>query len=209
MPVPLHTNEVKHVLNRTNQTTVYLVRHAHSVYTPDEYRRGLSEKGWTDQEMLTDLMKNEQVDVVFSSPYMRAIQTVEGIARHINREVHVIEALKERTLASGPVNDFNEAIASVWNNECFHLPGGESNENARQRGAQALINILHTYKGKSIVIGTHGNILVLMMSYFDQSYDVNFWRSLDMPDVYRLTFDGKTLCEVKQIWRRTKRNEGA
>ncbi len=204
MPVPHYTKEVKRGMKTTNKTTVYLVRHAHSVYTPDEYGRGLSEDGWTDQESLTELMKNEHVDVVLSSPYMRAIQTVEGIAQHINSQVHVIEAFKERTLASEPVEDFNEAIDSVWNNESLHLPGGESNEVARERGAQALINILHTYEGKSVVIGTHGNILVLMMSYFNRRYDVSFWRSLDMPDVYRLTFDGEFLCEVERIWRRAK-----
>ncbi|WP_347548706.1 histidine phosphatase family protein [Pseudalkalibacillus hwajinpoensis] len=183
-------------------TEVYLVRHAHSIYNSDEYGRGLSEEGREDQKRLTELMKNIHVDVILSSPYKRAIQTVEGIAKHINKPVQTIAGFKERALADGPVENFQSAIESVWSNEHFSLPGGESNEGARQRGILALKEVLHRYKGKRIVIGTHGNLMVLMMSYFNRSYDVHFWRNLDMPDVYRLTFVGEELMQVDRIWQR-------
>ena len=53
--------------------------------------------------------------------------------------------------------------------------------------------------GKNIVIGTHGNIMVLIMNHFDAQYDYSFWKELKMPDVYRMTFDGLKLKEVKRI----------
>jgi 2,3-bisphosphoglycerate-dependent phosphoglycerate mutase len=40
------------------------------------------------------------------------------------------------------------------------------------------------------------------MNYFDENYGFNFWRELDMPDIYKLTFDGTTLKEVNRIWKR-------
>lgn len=181
-------------------TTIYLVRHAHSTYTPDEYGRGLSQKGADDAKSVTGLLKPRHIDVVLSSPYRRAVATVEGIANNIDQQVNVIEDLKERTLAGKPVEDFDAAIEAVWSDESFSFEGGESNDAARQRGIDALFKILHTYEGKSLVIGTHGNIMVLLMSYFDSHYDVEFWRSLDMPDVYKLSFHGVDLTEVERVW---------
>ncbi len=186
-----------------NETKIYLVRHAHSSYTPDEYGRGLSPKGNRDEKSLTYLMKEKQIDVVLSSPYNRAIHTVEGIAKHHSIDIQVIEAFKERTLAEQPVEDFQSAIDAVWQDETFSHPGGESNEFARSRGVSALQNALKTYKGKSVVIGTHGNLMVLIMRHFDDQYDRHFWKNLDMPDVYCLTFQGEELMNVERIWKRT------
>ncbi|TKD70897.1 histidine phosphatase family protein [Pseudalkalibacillus hwajinpoensis] len=182
------------------ETNIYLIRHAHSTYTPDEYGRELSQKGREDQERLTNVMKNVKIDAVLSSPYMRAIQTVEGIAKDNRLEIQLIEEFKERILAQEPVENFDEAIEAVWRDEAFHLPGGESNERARLRGVQAFKEVLHTHRGKSVAIGTHGNLMVLTMSYFNNQYDVSFWRELDMPDVYRLTFEGEELKAVNRIW---------
>ncbi|KYC89889.1 hypothetical protein B4102_3896 [Heyndrickxia sporothermodurans] len=55
------------------------------------------------------------------------------------------------------------------------------------------------YKGKNVVIGTHGNLMVLILHYFDTSYRFNFWKKLSMPDIYRLSFFEKKLKDVKRI----------
>lgn len=73
------------------QTNLYFVRHAHSTYTPDEFGRPLSERGFTDANTVTDLLKNETVDNVYSSPYKRSIQTVKGIAKYIGKEIELVE----------------------------------------------------------------------------------------------------------------------
>gem|GEM_PF-7099402 len=35
------------------------------------------------------------------------------------------------------------------------------------------MNILEKYKGENVVIGTHGNIMVLIMNFFDSQFTVN------------------------------------
>lgn len=87
-------------------TNLYFVRHAHSTYTPDELGRPLSEKGIQDARMVTELLIKENIDYVYSSPYKRALQTVEGIAKHINQEIVIVDDFKERRLAEGSVEDF-------------------------------------------------------------------------------------------------------
>ncbi|MGM0841310.1 MAG: histidine phosphatase family protein [Bacillota bacterium] len=182
-------------------TQLYLVRHAHSEYTPEELTRPLSDIGKVDAEHVTELLKKEKIDAVCSSPYKRAVETIEGTARHIDQKISIYEEMRERTLSSKPVKNFDEAISLVWEDPAFSLEGGESNLTAQKRGVQGIFKIIKEYNGKNVVIGTHGNIMVLIMSYFDPQYDIRFWRKLEMPDVYCLTFDDeKNLKIVKRIW---------
>ncbi|MCR8849511.1 histidine phosphatase family protein [Rossellomorea sp. SC111] len=180
-------------------TKLYLVRHAHSVYTPEERTRPLSEKGRRDAVSVTERLVKEKIDVVCSSPYKRAVETVEGIAGHINQEITLVEEMKERTLSSMPVGNFQEAITSVWADPALSFEGGESNLTAQKRGVHGIFKIMEEYNGKNVVIGTHGNIMVLIMNYFDETYGVEFWRELEMPDIYCLSFDDANLETVSRI----------
>jgi 2,3-bisphosphoglycerate-dependent phosphoglycerate mutase len=183
-------------------TNLYFVRHAHSTYTPDELGRPLSESGFADAMKVTDFLKTEGIDIVVSSPYKRAVQTVDSIAEFIDKDVEIIDGFKERTLTTVPAIEFSHAITKVWEDYNFSWQGGESNYIAQKRGVEATYHVLEKYKDKNVVIGTHGNIMVLIMNYFDRQYDFTFWRNLDIPDIYKLTFDGRELRSVKRLWER-------
>ncbi|EJQ47938.1 2,3-bisphosphoglycerate-dependent phosphoglycerate mutase [Bacillus wiedmannii] len=180
-------------------TTIYFVRHAHSTYTKEEWERPLSEKGLLDTQHVTRLLKDKHIDVVISSPYKRAMQTVQGIANTYNLSIQLEEDLRERLLSKEPVQDFNDALKKVWEDWTFVYEGGESNDVAQRRAVICMQSILKKYKGKNIVIGTHGNIMVLLMNYFDSKYDFQFWKTLHMPDVYKLTFDNNCFISAERI----------
>ncbi|AJH78308.1 histidine phosphatase family protein [Heyndrickxia coagulans] len=182
-------------------TNLYFVRHAHSTYTPDELGRPLSEQGYLDANTVTEFLKTENIDNIYSSPYKRAIQTVEGIAKYIDKEIVLVDEFKERVLSEKPVVDFTSAITKVWQDFDFSLDGGESNRMAQKRGVNATIQLLEYNDGKNIVVGTHGNLMVLIMNYFDKKYGFNFWKELEMPDIYKLSFNGKELVDVQRIWK--------
>ncbi|WP_419393994.1 histidine phosphatase family protein [Cytobacillus praedii] len=181
-------------------TRLYFVRHAHSIYTPDERQRPLSDRGLLDAEKTTKLLLAENIDYVISSPYKRAIQTVEGIAKYIGKEIIIEEGFKERKLSEGPVKDFDLAIKKVWDVPSFSWKGGESNQTAQTRGVHATIQLLNRFEGKRIVIGTHGNIMVLIMNFFEKKYNFEFWKELSMPDIYKLEFEKEKLRTVKRIF---------
>ncbi|WP_430476759.1 histidine phosphatase family protein [Bacillus cereus] len=180
-------------------TTIYFVRHAHSTYTKEERERPLSEKGHLDAEDVTRLLEGKHIDIIISSPYKRAIQTVQGIADTYNLSIQVEEDLRERLLSAEPVHNFNDAIQKVWEDWSFAHEGGESNDVAQRRAVICMQNILKKYEGKNIVIGTHGNIMVLLMNYFDSKYDFQFWKTLHMPDVFKLTFHNESLISAERI----------
>lgn len=127
-------------------TTIYFVRHAHSTYTKEERERPLSEKGHLDAENVTRLLKDKHIDVVISSPYKRAIQTVQGIANTYHVSIEIEENLRERLLSKEPVTDFNNAVQKVWEDWDFAYEGGESNEVAQRRAVICMQNILKNMK---------------------------------------------------------------
>jgi 2,3-bisphosphoglycerate-dependent phosphoglycerate mutase len=183
-------------------TSIYFVRHAHSVYTPDELGRPLSEQGIQDAKKVTNILKNEKIEVVISSPYKRAVQTVEGTAKLFDVPIKVVEDFKERELSLTSVDDFEYAITKVWEDFNFAWEGGESNIQAQNRGVKALHRVLQEYTGKNIAIGTHGNLMAITMNYFDTAFGFRFWKQVDMPDIYKLSFNGLNLKEVTNIWKR-------
>jgi 2,3-bisphosphoglycerate-dependent phosphoglycerate mutase len=42
--------------------------------------------------------------------------------------------------------------------------------------------------------------MVLIMNYYDKKYNYDFWNNLNMPDIYKLSFEDVVLIGVKRIW---------
>ena len=59
-------------------TTVYFIRHAEPNYANrDEFSRELTPKGIAQSERLLDVFRGIDIDVFFSSPYKRAVDTIK------------------------------------------------------------------------------------------------------------------------------------
>lgn len=109
-------------------TTIYMVRHAESPYDEgDERTRGLTAKGKLDIEKVTKLLIDEGIDIIISSPYSRAVLSVEGLAQHLNLEIETFEDLRERQFASDYIIDLMSNIRNNFYNPEYALPVGESN----------------------------------------------------------------------------------
>ncbi|MCA1291939.1 histidine phosphatase family protein [Paenibacillus sp. alder61] len=93
----------------------------------------------------------------------------------------------------------------LFENSSFAFPEGESNEEAQKRATKVILNILNKYEGKNIVIGTHGDIMTLMMNHFDPQYDYQFWRTTTMPDIYKAVFQGQKLVSTTRLWEKMLR----
>lgn len=76
------------------------------------------------------------------------------------------------------------------------LPGGESSHEAMNRGISVVKELLCRSE-QNILIVTHGNMMTLMMKYFDDRYGFDEWISLTNPDVYEIEIN-KT--EIKRVW---------
>lgn len=137
------------------------------------------------------------MDVIISSPYYRAIQTIEEIANDRNLEIQLFEELKERSIKDRlPEEKILQVIKKSFDDKDYCLPGEETTRQAQERAIPVMKHLLNEYKGKNIVIGTHGNIMTIIMNYFDQQYGYAFWKSTTKPDIYKLSFFEKNLNNV-------------
>lgn len=185
------------------RTIIYMVRHAESPYNEgNERTRGLTPKGKVDVGTVTEILKDEGIDIIISSPYSRAILSVERLAQNLNLDIKTFEDLRERHFAGDIIGntELMSTISEKFNDPDYALPGGESNAACQNRSIAVLKTILKENKGKKIAIGTHGLVMTLMMNYFDSNYDLNFLDQIKKPDIYKMQFEDLELKEVTRLW---------
>ncbi|WP_377864738.1 histidine phosphatase family protein [Bacillus sp. R86525] len=187
-------------------TYIYMVRHGESPKLEgDERTRGLTEKGILDAHRVTEILETEGIDTFISSPYKRAMLTIEKSANYHEKEIVVYENLKEcRFLSEDKIISDKEVyplVKKMFSNPDFTLTGGESNVDCQRRVVKILKEILMDFQGHKIVVGTHGLVMTLMMNYFDNQYGLEFLMNTSKPDVYKLEFKDEQLINVERLWR--------
>ena len=174
---------------------VLLVRHAEpvAVGTPEIHDddRPLTDAGRTAADELAAELDGWELTAIYSSPYERAVQTVTVLAERRGLPVQLIEDLRERRL-SGELHDgWRVTLERSWNDADFALLGGESGRTA-QRRAIAILDLLRTRHadGGRIVLGSHGNLISLILQALQPEVGYDFHMAMPMPALYRLTHDG-------------------
>lgn len=184
-----------------NTTVIYLIRHAESPYVEGQERtRGLSGPGHEAALKVKAILQQTPVDVFVSSPYDRAIQTIKPLADALQQEIIVVEGLRERTIGDIAALSFKDAKQRVYQDFDYAFAGGESSADAQARGVRELELLMEQYSGQTIVLGTHGDIMTLMLNHYNPQYGYEFWQSTSMPDIYKLKFEGKALVQVSREW---------
>lgn len=186
-------------------TTIYMVRHGQSPKTGDNEReRGLTEQGKSDALLVAELLQGEEIDAFVSSPYRRAVLTIEDLARQSGKTIVAHEDLRELVFAGEDRvlsdEEVYPLVKQMLEDADYALPGGESLAVCRQRAIAAIRNLLQEHEGKKVAVGTHGLVMTLMMGYFDSRFDVQFLLGLSRPDVYKLEFDGEQLIAAQRLW---------
>jgi 2,3-bisphosphoglycerate-dependent phosphoglycerate mutase len=184
----------------------YLVRHAHAVWTPDE-NRPLSDQGLRDAERVADVLQSFPITALYASPARRAQQTITPLAARLDLPLKSAPALAERRLCAGAMDDFDAAVRATWDDFSFAHPGGETLAAAQRRGVRLVEGLTERHPAGHVVLGTHGNLLAIVLRHYDPSIGYAFWQSLTMPDIYRLAIGGTHLAAIErlfqagQIWR--------
>jgi 2,3-bisphosphoglycerate-dependent phosphoglycerate mutase len=71
---------------------------------------------------------------------------------------------------------------------------------AQKRGIALVQRLLAQHLSEHIVLSTHGNLMALILQTFDPSVDFMFWRSLTMPDVYKLNISQSGNGLMRRLW---------
>ena len=104
-PQATETNQMA-ISQKASTTTIYLVRHAEKITTdPQDQDPGLTPAGFKRAEDLKQFLKNEEIDVFFTTPYKRNKMTLTPVAQ--GREVLVYETHDFKNLKERILRDYN------------------------------------------------------------------------------------------------------
>ena len=183
-------------------TTVYFVRHAQPNYdNHDDLTRELTEKGLADRMRVVTALENVTVDAVISSPFKRAVDTVQPLADVRGLTVQTDADFRERKVGDGWLEDFTAFAKQQWADFDFTLEHGESLRQVQQRNLAALARVLQRHHGQTVLIGTHGTALSTLMEHFAPPFGyAGFERIRNvMPWVVRMTFEGERCTAVTEL----------
>ncbi|SEN45132.1 2,3-bisphosphoglycerate-dependent phosphoglycerate mutase [Amphibacillus marinus] len=161
----------------------------------------LTNNGVNQARRIAEFFANQELrfDRIISSPYMRAIETIKPYARQFNLKIEKDVRLQERILSSQPVDDWIEVVEASFQDKDYRLPGGESSNDALKRGLDVIKEAMEDPEHEQIAIVTHGNLLTLLLSQFEEGYGFSQWRLLKNPDIFVIEHE-KDFYQLQHIW---------
>ena len=154
-------------------TTVYFIRHAEPNYeNHDDLSRELSPKGLQSSKELVNFFAGTQIDAFYSSPYLRAVDTIKPLADSRGQTIHLIPDFRERKITDHWIEDFTGFTEKQWADFHYHLPGGESLFMVQERNIRALEDLLQAHPDQTILIGTHGTALSTIINYYKPDFQL-------------------------------------
>lgn len=185
------------------KTTVYFVRHAKPDYSVrDDFNRPLTLEGIRDAKKVEEVLACRNIEAVYSSPYIRAIDTLKGFAENRNMEIKTIEDFCERRFGEWvALEDFKSYSSKQWCDFDYKLKNGESLREVQDRNIKALHKVIDKNGDKNVAIGTHGTALSTIINYYDPSFGYDGFLSIIdiMPYIIQFDFIGKEFVSAQTI----------
>ncbi len=172
---------------------VYLVRHCSA--TGQEPGAILSEFGHHQAAELASFFKEIKIDQIISSPYTRALHSIQPTAQLKNISITIDEKLAERTLSTSNLPNWLELLEETFTDLDLKFDGGESSREATNRA----VNVVNETPNNCILV-THGNLMSLILRNFDDSIGFQEWQALSNPDVYTLTLVNNE-STIEHLWK--------
>ncbi|MDE8562486.1 histidine phosphatase family protein [Anoxybacillus rupiensis] len=178
---------------------LYIVRHCKAA--GQEFTAPLTEEGEQQTNELVHFFADKPIDRIVSSPYVRAVQTIEPLARQRNLSIERDERFGERVLFGDGqfTEDWLEKFERTFVDFDLAYSGGESNRQAMERAKAAIGEVLQADAAHTVIV-SHGNLTILMLHLFDKRYGFAEWKSLSNPDVFEIAISARK-GEVTRIWR--------
>jgi 2,3-bisphosphoglycerate-dependent phosphoglycerate mutase len=183
-------------------TTVYFIRHAKpDISVKDDMTRPLSFEGIEKSKELIELFEEIIIDNIYSSPFKRSIQTIEPIAKDKNIKIEIIDDFRERKMSNNWIENYEEYSKKQWDDFSYKLKDGESLNEVQKRNIKELEKILLEYKGKTIIIGTHGTALSTIINYYDRTFLFNNFLEMVniMPYIIKMEFTNDKYIKREEI----------
>jgi broad specificity phosphatase PhoE len=148
-------------------TTVYLARHGESDWNAANRFQGHSDRPLTDEgrrqaEALAELVATENVDAIYSSPLIRALETARIVAVRTGLEVIEVDGLREVNTGSWSGLSREEVRERFpegferWVSGGSGWEDGETYEEMAERTLEAVSRIAEAHPGGRVLVVSHG-----------------------------------------------------
>ncbi|MCI6266005.1 MAG: histidine phosphatase family protein [Erysipelotrichaceae bacterium] len=200
--------------------TVYFIRHSKTLSVDNKFNedtiQGYNEKGilLTEGEKIAkEKFKNiefDDIEEIYSSNYVRAMQTAKILAEKNNLTINVVSNFGERKIGITSWDDYPKDFEiHQFNDNNYKLPSGESLNEVRTRELKSLNYILDNSKAHKIAIVFHSTaMMTLLKTWCDVSYDSDYYfrgnkffdGKWDYCETFKLVFDSNNnLVSIENI----------
>lgn len=203
-------------------TIVYLIRHSmqlreNGINNSFDDSQMINEKtilsveGEEKAKTLSELDELQNIDIIYSSGYVRAKGTAKYIASKNNLDINIDNRLNERKLGNLEElkklgNKYNHTFTEeqLLDSNLKNIDG-ENMIEVNKRMSSFMDEIINNYKDKRIVIVSHGaSMRFYLMNYCILNKDIKLEYNgniLDFssPCIIKLTFDNNKLRNIENI----------
>ncbi|WNB91375.1 histidine phosphatase family protein [Bacillus sp. NEB1478] len=172
---------------------IIVVRHCKA--EGQERNAALTAEGKVQAEELVSFLEKYQFDAVYSSCFLRAIDSIKPFADSKKYKIHLDERLTERILSNEDDPNWKTNLKRTYIEEHLKFPGGESTFEAKER-IHSFIGDLESHSYNCVLVVTHGNLMSLMINLFQSSFGFDEWQLLSNPDVYLIETSKRTVSKV-------------
>ncbi len=168
---------------------VYFIRHSiRDTSIQDDLNAPLTQKGVQLAESLVQLLPLEKIETIYSSPCLRAIQTVMPISLNLKTKIIVSEELREREINEWLV-DFDKFTLNQWQDTNYKTKKGESLKEVKKRIVPYFDSLMKSTT-EGLLVSSHGTLLAVLFFYLTNgTFDYSMFKSMTQPDIYIGSFD--------------------
>ena len=181
-----HSQPFRKLLGEYNSSDVEQVRNEKNV---------LSVYGEKLAREISERKELQNIDVIYSSHYVRAMCTAKYIAENNNIKLNVDERLGERKFG---VNDISELPSDFFEEQFrnwdYKLEKGESANEVSKRMNEVLLEIINNNKDKTIAIVSHGTAISAMLKTWCNVLLNEETKLIELYFNDKLVFDGNWNC---------------
>lgn len=159
-------------------TKVILIRHCQAEGNLKRFFQGridtdITPKGREQISRTAEMLSAEPIDVFYSSSFIRARKTAEGINVYHECEIRIDNELAEIDAGDWegkPLTEIEKLYPEQFDNwhhnpSVFAAPNGESMKQVYERVKNVLVKIINENKNKTICIVSHGCAIKNMMCF--------------------------------------------
>jgi probable phosphoglycerate mutase len=159
-------------------TYLLLIRHGENDWVGSNRLAGrtpgvhLNEKGKEQATALAELLGEQPIQAIFSSPLERCMETAQPLAQRLGMAVMPDSGVLEVDYGEWRGQNLKDlAKEPAWKMvqhypSSFRFPGGETLQEVQQRAVATISRIHQTYPNQTVAIFSHGDVIRTTLAYY-------------------------------------------